>query len=59
MRKIDPEWPAENPDKVGVAELIITKQRNGPTGTIFLQFNNQTTRFNNLTTATEVAPAPF
>lgn len=53
-----PDWAAENPDKVGVAELIIAKQRNGPTGTIGLQFNNQTTRFNNLA-AGATAPAPF
>jgi len=31
-----------------VAELIITKQRNGPTGTIKLRFDGPTTRFQNL-----------
>ena len=45
----DREWAQSNPDKVGVAELIISKQRNGPTGTIGLQFDAETTRFNNLT----------
>jgi replicative DNA helicase len=45
----DREWAAANPDKVGVAELIITKQRNGPTGTIDLHFDARTTRFNNMT----------
>ncbi len=44
----DPNWAAENPDKVGVAEVIMAKQRNGPTGTIKLQFNGKSTRFNNL-----------
>ena len=42
------EWAAENPDKVGVAEVIIAKQRNGPTGIVKLHFNGGTTRFNNL-----------
>jgi replicative DNA helicase len=31
-----------------IAELIIAKQRNGPTGTVKLSFNNKTTRFENL-----------
>lgn len=31
-----------------IAELIVAKQRNGPTGAVKLQFNGPTTRFNNL-----------
>ncbi|MEM1209410.1 MAG: replicative DNA helicase [Planctomycetota bacterium] len=31
-----------------IAELIVAKQRNGPTGVVKLQFNGGTTRFNNL-----------
>ena len=44
----DRDWAVANPDKVGIAELIIAKQRNGPTGTIELQFEQRTTRFNNI-----------
>ena len=43
--KDDPEWVDNNPDKMGVAELILTKQRNGPTGTIVLSWIAQSTRF--------------
>ncbi|MBD2451364.1 replicative DNA helicase [Nostoc sp. FACHB-152] len=37
----------DTPDR-GIAELIIRKQRNGPTGTVKLLFDHQFTRFKNL-----------
>src|SRR5271169_4767491 len=36
-----------NPDLEGIAEVIIAKQRNGPTGTIRLAFLHSCTRFEN------------
>ena len=43
----DEVYNKESPDK-GTAEIIVGKQRNGPTGTIRLAFLNQYTRFENL-----------
>jgi replicative DNA helicase len=37
----------DDPDLQGKAELIIAKQRNGPTGTIHLTYLKQSTRFEN------------
>jgi replicative DNA helicase len=43
----DDVYNKESPDK-GIAEIIIGKQRNGPTGMVKLAFLNQYTRFENL-----------
>ena len=41
----DEEWRDDNPDKINLAELIIAKQRNGPTGTVKLNWDSRCTRF--------------
>ncbi|MHC4975097.1 MAG: replicative DNA helicase [Planctomycetota bacterium] len=43
----NPSWADENPDKVGLAELILAKQRNGPTGVVEMIWDSSTTRFKN------------
>jgi replicative DNA helicase len=44
-RMSEPDFVPDN-----IAEVIIAKQRNGPTGTVKLTFHNKTTRFENLAT---------
>lgn len=42
------EWMAEMEDVFGMAEVIIGKQRHGPTGIVKLQFQAEFTRFGNI-----------
>ena len=44
----------DNPHK-GVAEILLSKQRNGPTGDVYLSFLNSFTRFENLASEEVVA----
>ncbi len=52
------EWLAEGEKVHGKAEVIIGKQRHGPTGTVELQFEGEFTRFSNLA-RTERLPDRF
>jgi replicative DNA helicase len=47
-----------NPDTTdkGIAEVLILKQRNGPTGRLNLRFAGHLTRFDNLAAASTAAP---
>ena len=44
------EWQEEMDRVTGISDIIIGKQRHGPTGTVQLQFDAKTTRFTNLIT---------
>jgi len=50
-------YDRDNEDVKGKAEIIIAKQRNGPTGSIDLAFLSDFTRFENL--AREDAPGGY
>jgi replicative DNA helicase len=55
--RADPEWRDANPDKVGVAELIVAKQRNGPTGTVELTWDGDSTAFRSISRASPPSPS--
>ena len=44
------KWMADCERAQGIAEVILGKQRHGPTGTARLHFNKETTKFGNLST---------
>ena len=47
------EYYNAKPENIGVAEVIIAKQRNGPTGSINMSFIKEYTKFENLARAIE------
>ncbi|APV44046.1 replicative DNA helicase [Dehalogenimonas formicexedens] len=52
------EWAAQFPDKEyprEIADIIIAKHRNGPTGTVKVRFRHALTKFENLESITEIA----
>ena len=53
----DDDWLEANADKRGLAELIVAKQRNGPTGVCRLAWDGRLTRFRDFTDA--VPPGGF
>jgi replicative DNA helicase len=52
------KWQAEIDSVHGIAEVIIGKQRHGPTGTVKLQFEDSLTRFSNLANDARM-PEPY
>ena len=52
----DDYYNKENSKEPGVAEVIIAKQRNGPTGTVKLAFLKPITKFESLAYGSEMGP---
>ncbi len=48
-------YKKDDPDLEGIAEIIVAKQRNGPTDTIKLAFIKRSTRFENMATDSDFA----
>jgi replicative DNA helicase len=53
----DEVYKSDSQDE-GVAEIVVGKQRNGPTGTVRLAFRREYTRFDNLTIGDTEGPPP-
>lgn len=41
----DPNWVMDNPDKAGIAEMIVAKNRNGETGVVKCRWDGRAMRF--------------
>lgn len=48
MHRGDQEWMSQHPELLHQAEVIVAKQRNGPTDVVKLTFADGTTRFNSI-----------
>ncbi|RMD65208.1 MAG: replicative DNA helicase [Planctomycetota bacterium] len=54
----DDEWAEQHPDEANTAEVIVAKQRNGPTGLVKLVWDARTTRFYDYDWSTSASRAP-